>query len=1136
MENESIYFAIGNVIDHVGSETPGTAIESGEDGYGYYTSSNDGDGDHMIESVSTVGTKTRWSGKINSQNIPDGTIEIHYVVFDKAENFSHEKVDGVVKNNAPRLASLKVWSDYNKDKLETPGEYDTYYYSGKTRKIDGNYEKRATDVTEKLVVCKDGNKAFMTVKGDVTFTPEIIGGNGNLYYSYKTASNTSFDDVSVIGSGTLGLTGRDATTSSYIKEDGDGQSYVEGQKATISLSYDSLTDSTENAPSWFEYTIWDSTPGMNVNSGEVSTWNSLNAKFQVALHVIKTDTKAPKAVIDKFYWNSKDDNSLYNNSRENGHIDLEDDLPNGTFSSNNSGNTGVYDRDPKVSGKITVRGSIYDNVLLKEIALKIENFKVAGVLDFDTDYVKLAEYNKGDNAGWTLTDTANNATIDANHWEFSITDEYNNSNGHKANWVFSWDTAYIVGVAQTDVNVLVKAKDARGDSGNGLESSSTGSTDESDTVYPNNRPSYTMDVVPYITSLTTKLSSLKKTNPSIYNRTAKGHYPVYIYYNMDGTVQSDGYEQFTVNGFNLTADGSPITKTLESSSASGNYTVTINDVPSLNNKNENNAQGSYGYVLSTIASQGDADVYANFYNRQPNGANNNNLTDDVILDIWEFNPKAVQPKSGTLDQPIMKINPTNDKIGFAFADGAENFTMGGKTNGNPNGSNNGAGVATDNRTEYSYHTWLSGYDCYTSIAYAYDSLGNSYGISAGGDINASNSSDRFSFFTGRWGNSQYNDQGGSKAATTKIYLEFIGQDNGSSSYVHDKQRFYSPTLATSVSGTSTNVYLVYYDAMNKEVRFRYGNINTTTATEFGLFKKVEPGDGGKPKTYDDCVANVNIIAGKNTGRVAGKYLGLGVDSHTGSDTVVVTWYDETSSVLWYAYNSSPFSVSTGADSGSEWTVSRVFDSSKPYAKAGQFCQLAVDKNGGVHIAAFDSDGSDLVYAYSPSATSPSFTTCIVDGYAITGANISLDVGVTSAGKAIPYIGYYSSSCVSPKYAYIPEGISSASDVADGAINNEFTGAWEVTVLPTTNTLEMNSKQYNHINVCAWKTTAGVLKAKADINTTNNPGMKSTYSKDGSAYKNKATGQVYANGTANPILGYNIKDGASSNAVEVAQMR
>ncbi len=1125
--------AIGHVIDHVGSETAGTLIGSEAEGYGYYTNSSDDDGDGMIESVSTVGTKTRWSGKINSLNIPDGLIEIHYVVFDKAGNVSHNSVtNAVVKNNVPRLASLKVWSDYNENEQEDDIESKTYYYSGKTRRIGGVDVKKSTDATETLIVAGTNNKAFMSVKGDVVFTPEIIGGNGALYYTHKMAStrdglSSATASAGVrLTDGTNNLDGTDATIDdNYKAKDQNGQLYINNSKfAKITRAFADLgDDSTESSPTWFEYTIWDSTPGTTLYS------NSLSAKFQVALRVIKTDEEAPKSVVNKFYWKSADDNSLYLNDKSKGHIDLEADWENGSgYREDSSLASNLRDRDPKVSGKITVRGSIYDNVLLDSVYLKIPDFSPIG-----SDYVKLASYDKGE---WKLENNVSSVTMDANHWTFSITDEYNNSDGHKANWEFSWDTAYITGVAKADVKVYVQAEAARGGS-EYQYSSETATTD--------NIPYYQMDVVPYITSLTTGLSSHKRTNPSIYDRTAKGHYPVRIVCNSTDTgVVTYNYEQFTIAGFNLSDDGTNLSETvshtLTAASTSGNFEVTVSGVPSLNNYNYNDSQGTYGYLVSSIPAQGDADVYANFYNRQPNGDNNNNLTDDVVLDIWEFNPKAVQPKTGKLDQPIMKINPTNDKLGFAFADGPLNFNMGGKTNGNSGGSNNNT---TDSSKEYAYHTWLSGYDVYTSIAYAYDVRGYSYGISAGGDINASDSSDRLSFFTGRWGNSNYNGQGGSKDANTKLRMETIGEKDDSNVIVQNKQRFYSPSIVTSTkgtTGTATNIYFAYYDAINNEIRFKAGTLDTTAKDAFGNFTDLKTSD--TPTKYD--ASKVDVVVGgtktttnKNYG--SGKYLCVGVDSSGTSDVAVLVWYDETNSKLWYAYNSTPLKDLSGkntkAKNGSEWTISEVFTGTN-YDKAGQYCQVAVDKNGGVHIAAYDPIGSDLVYAYSASSTSPNFTTCIVDGYAITGANISLDVGVTSDNKAIPYIGYYSSSCISPKYAYLPAGISSSDDVVDGAVSNAFTGAWECTVLPTSSTLEMNSKQYNHINVCSWKTTAGVLKAKAEINTTNNPGMKSTYSKAGTAFNSKATGQVYANGTANPILGYNIKDGASSNAVETAQMR
>ncbi|MBP3743751.1 MAG: Ig-like domain repeat protein [Treponema sp.] len=1147
LEDKSASFAIGHVIDHVGSESKSAQIADSDYGYGYYSNNTEDDGDLMLETVSTVGTKTRWSGKINSLNIPDGAIEIHYVVFDKAGNAAPETVNAVVQNNAPRLASLKVSTDYNGNNKEDDGEYRTYYYFGKTRRISKTAATRATDVTKKLIVSDNGygpndstkGTAFMTVRDDVKFIPEIIGGNGQLYYTYKTGTTS-------VKGGALTISGSDSTTGSYIKSDDDSQTYVEGQKAEITLAKTSLgANSTDDDPTWFEYTIWDSTDGTTVNTDNVGDWDSLNATFQVALRVIASDTSAPKAVVSPFFWNSASANSLYHNSKDNGHIELESDWKNASGHTSEDLAANIKDLDPKVSGKITVRGYVYDDVQLKELYVKIPGF-VPGTYDFSTKYVKVAYYENGT---WEpvvdgVADDAEGTNISTNHWTVSVTDEYNNGSGHKANFEFSWDTSYITGVAAANVTFYAQAVAVNGSSTIITTSSETPSTaDTTEGVY--NKPTYQMDIVPYITSLTTSLSSLKKSNPSVYARTARGHYPVYIVYNMDGTVTAENYETFTINGFNLALDNGSVTHTLDANSASGNFTYkdTENSIPTLNNYNKNDSYGSYSNSAE-IPAQGNADIYENYYNRQPNGANNNNLTDDVVLDIWEFNPKAAQPKTGKLDQPIMKINPTNDKIGFAFADGPLNFNMGGKTAGNDSGDNNAAPAnnGTDTRTEYSYHTWLAGYDVYSAIGFTYDALGYSYGVSSGGDINDSNSSDRFSFFSSRWGNGRFNNQGASKeAGKGKTRLEFIGQDNGNNNYVHDKQRMKSPCLATSVDGTTSHIYLAYYDSMNEEIRFKYGSATNEKRADFqnsGLFKDVADAGSGKPQTYDTCVQNANIIAGKKTGRVGGQYLGLGVDTHSDKDVVVVVWYDEVNATLWYAYNSSPTTSTAGVVEDKdvldkEWIVSRVFASSKSYAKAGQYCQVAVDKNGGVHIAAYDPIGSDLVYAYSASSTSPSFKTCIVDGYSITGSNISLDVGVTSTGKAIPYIGYYSSSCVSPKYAYLPDGISSATtSLSEGAVSDKFSGLWESTVLPTTSTLEMNSKQYNHINVCAWKNTEGELKTSVSNNTETG----STYYKAGTAFGSKAYGNVTANGTTNPILGYNIKDGASSNSVETAQMR
>ena len=259
------------------------------------------------------------------------------------------------------------------------------------------------------------------------------------------------------------------------------------------------------------------------------------------------------------------------------------------------------------------------------------------------------------------------------------------------------------------------------------------------------------------------------------------------------------------------------------------------------------------------------------------------------------------------------------------------------------------------------------------------------------------------------------------------------------------------------------------------------------------------------------------------------------------------WYGETNNTLWYAYNSNTnvLPETNNGKNGTSCTISRVFDVDADYSKAGEYCQIAVDKAGGVHIAAYDSTHLNLVYAYSPtseiaaSTTTSGFTQCVVDSYGVVGSNISLDVAVTettenetTTTKAYPYIGYYISSCVAPKYAYLPDGISSTADVTDGAVSDKFTGKWECTVVPTSSTMDMTSKQFDHINVCSWKNTTGVLKTTVSHNSTENTDH---YAAGTSFDKESYRKSVYGNGTVNPVLGYKVLHGGG-NSVETAQMK
>ena len=618
--------------------------------------------------------------------------------------------------------------------------------------------------------------------------------------------------------------------------------------------------------------------------------------------------------------------------------------------------------------------------------------------------------------------------------------------------------------------------------------------------------------MPYITGVKTALSDRKKNNPSVYARTVLGRYPVnegetvtLTGFNLGGSSVTPAVTGVT-SGITVQSDGTVTVPVKDLSS--GQLELTVSSVPALNNRNNNDARGSYEYT-GTVEFNTSAASLAGFYNRQPNGDNNNLLTDDVYLDVWQFNSKAAIPVSDSIEQPVMKINPKSGLIGFAFTNGPLYFSMPGTTDSYAGGSSPGR------KQEYSYVYWQGSYDFMTSIALAYDSEGHTYGTAAGGDINSTDA-DRYSFMTDRWGTSGPATTG-SYEGKNALRLEAIGQYGYADGTEQDtlrfkKQRIQSPVLVTSRTGSSTNIYLAYYDQMNDEIRFRYGNLpdTTTSKANFGNFN-----DSYRNNTMSaDANLNkgkytteyVNIIAGGTTNRKAGKYVGMGVVQDGDKDIVVLCWYDSEDYSLKYTYNTNLTSGTTGAG---------VTNWSEPitlFEEAGEYCKLVVDNDGGVHIAAYDVTENNVVYAYLESYKDTAPSTCIVDSYGNVGEYLTIDVA-KDAGKWVPYIAYQ--GVYTPMLAYLNAAFTGSSENA-GATDDMYTGAWEISPVPTPN---RTSVLDDNVNVGVWKDDSGQIKKSVS-------GTSSAY---------QYYGVCYGNGTSNPVLGYAIETG-SGGSIETAQKK
>ncbi len=1129
VEEENAFFAIANVVDNSVQESESGAKSKTEGyGFGYCTPAND-DGDKMIESVVVTGTDWIWNASIYSKNIADGEIKIHYVAFDKAGNYSVAGetgqlpvVNGRVCNNSPRIANLYAGTDLNATNTVTEDELTARYNS---TSLTWNQDYNTGSALTEVVLGEETNAAI-TAKGMTVIRPEILGGNGDIYYSYSITNSAGSEITSGSNSNPF-ITGdsvdsvADSRNGSDTSERHNDITIQVGDFAELGIS-----DCEKTAPHKFEFIFWDSTEGYDTAEKRFAAGRTDTAKAVVYMAVSMADTEEPKITREDLYWKSagSGNNSIeWSGNTPLGHIELSDDWKNAS-GYNSAETSGEYDGDAKVSGKIILRGSVEDNKMLRYIYLKIprmtDAFKEAGMESGTadlTDAYRAATYDGG--GKWSETDK-----LAENGIKFTVTDKGTDSDGHKADWEFVWDTSYIKDVAASDVTIDVYASDqimeSAVDNTAGTYVSLNGTTKYKEPVSTEKNITKTagkypetlqVDVVPYITALETSLSA----KGAAYARTAKGHWPVHFYKNSEssaGSMALGDYETVKVNGFNFykiedtvktrvdavektIGEGKDITTSVALELEFG---ADGGKMKTLNNINNNDSKGEYAGKNSET---GNYSVGRNYYNMQPNNKNNNLLTDDVYIDVWQLNNKAAVTDIQKIETPTMKINPSNGMIGFSFRYGManKNFAM-------PNGSNN------------SYKYWQKGNDIWNSVTFAYSSDGVTYGTAAGGE-SGDNYCDWFSFYNSAWG-----DGGAAMTGTNKRRIEITGQvggktmsgtketgytnapDGDKTVFPNEKTKHNSPCFATA----GTSVYLAYYDSFNKELRFKTGSSN-----DFGDFTDlytIYEKMSGNYNTYKYKYEKVNIVAQENSPTAKpGEYVSIAASKEKGDNdnALVIVWYDSSANKMWYCYNKTPSTSRAGTinrQNGEDgWSVPRALFNEKGKRVTGEYCNVAMDGER-VHIAAYDSSSGTVWYAYIPNYAEPENAVVSRVDAGQVGENMTLDV----AGNK-PYIGYYSTATGLPKVARYD---GEAALVGNGSVGNYYTGNWEISFVPTD-----SKPEQDNINIGVWKNADNTLK-----NSTKNDDKN--YSQDG-------MGVLYGNGSDNPVLGYRYTDG-SKGYVEAAQ--
>ena len=655
---QTVFFAYMQSIDNTGTEK--------SDGLGGVSSGDDDD--KMPESIIKSQTTWNYDASFFSNYIPDGPGKLVTFVYDKAGNVSAKTYNVSVQNKAPRLTKLWLSTDLN-----ASGTFADDAESGLTEIIEYNVLGKVGEQTNyKNMKTADYKGERFIIKNKFAVIPEFTNGNGDIYMALNNAAETNQKPteldaetyttqtaaVEALYSSVVGETPAESVVPGIegftLAREGDSKwAYQIVNTSLGNGSYNSTTKVFEDRA--MSFTFWDSTE--DTISGVNSNWCYLRISDLV---VNVDDVVPPNTVVEPFFWNSAEDNSLYQNSYENGHIELES-------------STGG---DPAVSGKISIRGWAFDDHTLGSIWVKFDGFTpAAGTFNGTADaagYYKVAAYvNKADGTGKEWVSYANPDSVGGNKWKFTVTPDYLGQAGHKAKWQLDIDTSAIDGGMGANKNVHVRAIDEIGsatDAAAATVSAHTSSQDPSDEekgtaddVY--NKPTYQMDVVPYI-------SGICDANGNPANRSRLGRYPV----RAGDTIQ--------IKGFNFGEGEISVTRHKTDATTGGRGAVATTDgvLSNVNRVDANTisvkAPNYSGFIQLIITpEEGDAMTAVNNTNDNTlgyniehgyiateettlgrtaaNTAGSNFWTDDRYLSVWNVGTNlsdSYYPISGTIDK------------------------------------------------------------------------------------------------------------------------------------------------------------------------------------------------------------------------------------------------------------------------------------------------------------------------------------------------------------------------------------------------------------------------------------------------------------------------------------------------------
>ena len=983
-----------------------------------------------------------WKGEINVNGFADGIGEIVITPIDRANNVSAPiKVPIKLKKEPLRISAVALGTDMNRN--GAIADVGSTVVETKTLALTYNAANPDGIDSEKYDWHGKADGGTFRFKNNTSHIKiGTGGGSGAKKYTLKCVTNgTDIRNLTALPSdGVITLNAADFTKIGQS----DDLATSDPKKRKLLL------------------TVWDSAQGLTCGT---DTWM---AELELDVIVDTTDRIAPTNEINPFKWVSETENSLYGNSRDNGHIEIGTDLPS-TFNQT----TGLMDKDDKVSGKISITGTAYDDQVITEIWAKIDGFIFTGVagavLGGET---KLATYNAANG-----TFTVESGNVDTNGWKFTVvSNEFSVEKGHTVKWQLDWDSSKITNGVGTDKTITITVKD----------------TAQTNTASDSRK----VDVVPYITEIVTeKTHESGLTKNTI--RSSDGKYSV---------IKGSTVGFIKVKGFNLSNPTVRLVKAADLPTATETTGEGLTATGSGSEFTLTNALSKSGYLevfagASKVRAINNINSNEKAYNKEEDLylLKNKNFNDDRYLRLFDIKQTAV--RNGYYPEMIMDGN--DPVFGYIDLSGGPDSAVasGGAGAYQPSHAMpqrakfNGAtgsttdieylikasiwdqmGMARDDGGRYHHVTVYDRNKC--AMSFIYDRYAELYDDGKG------------------WGAgvqyARYETQGGNLSTRLKNNALTLETTHHDSLLLG---RYQYPKIITKGNSITDKavVYMAYYDANTNDKKLIFRNfqigkkdsvigIDTgSSPTKFELYS-----DSSHPEYVQWTNLKENYTTAPkdtkeafpspdyNTGRLelvtsASPYFDIGVLS---DGRVVVVYFDESVGKLKLRYSNAPV---TGDDPTAvvAWT-----DSSIEFPNyVGQYVSMDIDSSNGIHIAAFDSNNGDLKYFYIDSYNATTLKTALVDAAFSVGQWTQIKVHNNK-----PYIAYYNNSEAGQRSAIklavakdnvgtVKNGVGTsmgdeANKIAEGLYYEDgfVTGRWDCMTVPTLTPAQGGTPKFKKVNL------------------------------------------------------------------------